>query len=208
MAMRLVCFDMDGVLFEHANFWAQLSSEYGVREECDRLVRLYLKADYPRLIKEIVYGIFLGKDEAAYFDLVAKVAYNPGVTETLRSIRSGGYRTLILSSGPLHLALRAQKDLQIDDVMANRPLFKDGKWVGGDWMVHEDGKAALLMTYTKEHRISMKDVVMVGDEANDAGPAMISGTSIAFNSSSEHLKSVCKHVVDGNDLRKILRYIP
>lgn len=54
MSFKLICFDMDGVIFEGVNFWLELHKKFGTFEEGKILTEKYLYSDYNKLVEEVV----------------------------------------------------------------------------------------------------------------------------------------------------------
>ena len=52
--IKLIVFDMDGVIFEHYNFWLELHKSYDTHEEGLKLTNKYLKTDYQKLVGEVI----------------------------------------------------------------------------------------------------------------------------------------------------------
>ncbi len=200
---------MDGVIFEHKNFWLELHKVLGTLEEGTKLTNQYLHSDYAKLVEEVVHKLWKGKDAAPYFQLIAQINYLPGVKEVFQEIKKKDYLTAIVSSGPIDLARRAQHDFGIDFVYANALVIDNGI-ITGDFVWPAAGKEQKL--YIVEHLckdlgIDPKEAIFVGDSNIDIGAFTFIGTSIAFNAASADLKKVATHIVEDHDLRKILPYI-
>jgi len=65
-------------------------------------------------------------------------------------------------------------------------------------------KAEVILQLCSQMDISPKDVIYIGDSDQDVDAFKAVGLSIAFNSSSDELKKVANHVVESNDLNKVL----
>jgi len=83
---------MDGVIFEHFNFWLELHKAYGTYEEGLELTNKYVKTDYNRLIKEVVGRLWKAKPAKIYFDLIKRIDYFPGVFKTLIELKKRGIK--------------------------------------------------------------------------------------------------------------------
>lgn len=207
---KLICFDMDGVIFEPHNFWLELHKAFGTLEEGKKLTEKYLHSDYNKLVEEVVHKLWKGKDAKPYYALVQKIAYISGVKEVFQEIKNRDYLTALISSGSIDLARRAQHDLGIDFIYANELVIKDGK-VSGEFLwpigagTHK--KAEIIQHLCRDLGIKPKEVIYIGDSDVDIEAFKFVGKSIAFNSDSEKLKKAATHVVEGKDLRKILRSI-
>src|SRR3989344_2807221 len=196
---KLICFDMDGVIFEHKNFWLELHEALGTLEEGTKLTDKYLHSDYAKLVEEVVHKLWKGKDAAPYFQLIQRIRYLPGVQEVLQHIKRQDYFTAIISSGPIDLARRAQHDLGIDFVYANELVIENGK-ISGEflWPVEKAGKKVQIIQHLcQDLGIKEKEVIFVGDSENDLGAFQLVGKYIAFNSHSEQLNEAATHIVEG-----------
>ena len=211
MTKRLVCFDMDGVIFRERNFWMELHKAYGTLEQGKVLTEKYLHSDYDRLVEEVVVKLWKGKESKIYFDLVESVQYLPGVKETFDYVKSKELKTAIVSASSIDVVRRVQRDYGIDFIFGNELVIRDGV-VSGDfkWPVGagREKKADIIKGLCSKIGISSDDVIYVGDSDADVDAFREVGLSIAFNSNSVALKRVATHVVDSNDLSDVLKYFP
>lgn len=200
---------MDGVIFEHKNFWLELHKALGTLEEGTKLTHKYLHKDYAKLVEEVVFKLWKGKNSAPYHQLIKNINYLPGVKEVFQHIKRKDYLTAIISSGPIDLARRAQHDLGIDFIYANELVIEDNK-ISGEfiWPVgSKDKKVQIVQHLCLDLGINPKDVIFVGDSEIDLEAFQVVGTSIAFNSHSKKLNQTATHLVEDHDLRKILPFI-
>ena len=123
--MKLIAFDMDGVVFEHHNFWMELHKEYGTLEEGIELTKKYVRTDYRILVEEVIGRVWADKPAKPYFDLIAKHNYVNGARETFARIQKAKDKSMLISSGSYDLALRAQKELRVDYIFANKLVVKN-----------------------------------------------------------------------------------
>lgn len=210
MNYKLIIFDMDGVIFQHDNFWFLLHKTYKTYEEGKELTKKYLQTDYARLVEEVVNRLWKGKPAKPYYDLIKKAKYNKGVKETFRTVTNLGLKTAIISSGPSDLALRAKKDLKINYLLTNKLVIKDKKITGKFvWPIAEghDKKVKALKKICKEAKVKLKDCIAVLDDKNDVELAKAVGYSISFNSSSKKLDIAADKVIRIRDLTKVLKEI-
>ncbi len=211
MKCKLVCFDMDGVIFKDINFWLELHKAFGTFEEGKFLTEKYLHTDYNKLVEEVVHRLWNGMDAKPYYKLVNSIKYLPGVKETFEHVHRKGLMTAIISGSSIDVARRVQKDFGVDYIFANELVIKDGK-VAGEfiWPVGagKERKAQILSGLCNILNISTKDCIYIGDSDLDIEAFKEVGLSIAFNSSSDSLKKVATHIIESHVLSDVIKYLP
>ena len=211
MTDKLVCFDMDGVIFKDINFWMELHKKFGTLEQGIELTKKYLHTNYDRLVEEVVVKLCKGKDAKPYYDLVNSIEYIPGVRDTFYHLKTRGYMTAIISASSIDVARRVQRDYGVDHIFANELVIRDGK-VAGEFIwpigAGKEKKAQIIQDLCSNLGISPKEVIYVGNSDTDIEAFKEVGISIAFNSSSEELKKVSKYTVDTHNLADVIKYIP
>jgi phosphoserine phosphatase len=129
MKIEIIIFDMDGVIFEGGNFWLDLHNVYNSREEALELAKNFLytnrESDYIYLSKYTAKFLWRGKHSSDYFKLVEERKYQPGICQLFDCIHSKNLKTAIISSGSYELAVKAQRDLGISEILANRLIIND-----------------------------------------------------------------------------------
>src|SRR3989344_3970731 len=125
MSYKLICFDMDGVLFQDINFWLELHKKFGTLEQGKVLTEKYLHSDYERLIEEVVVKLWKGRDATPYFELVNSLKYVEGVPKVLGAIKRKGLITAIISDLCKDLDISASEVIYIGDSDTNIEAFKE-----------------------------------------------------------------------------------
>lgn len=212
---KLAVFDMDGVIFKHHNFWMELHKKLGTLEEGIELTQKYVKTDYPKLVKEVIGRLWVNKPSKLYFDLISQHNYVKGAKKTFREIREKNYYTMLVSSGPYDLALRAQKELGINYIFANKLLTKNGVIVGSTdinlWPIQNDSKVKPLEDVCNKLGIKINNVIAVIHDKNDIKLADFvkknDGNVIGFMfEHHEEVESYCTNIVRSDNLSDILVY--
>lgn len=207
---RLICFDMDGVIFKDVNFWLELHKVFDTLEEGKILTEKYLHSNYDKLVEEVVVKLWKGKDAKLYYELVNKLEYINGVKEVFKKFKEKNVITAIISASSIDVARRAQKDLGIDHIYANELVIKNGK-VSGEFIwpigAGNEKKAEIVKHLAMDLGINLKEVVYIGDSDTDINAFKIVGKSIAFNCSSDKLKKTADVVVDSDNLMDVLEYL-
>ena len=204
MAPELVIFDMDGVLFEGHNFWLDLHNRFGTAKRGLELADQYLNTDYETLAIMVARDLWKGKAASTYYSMVEERIYQPGVKDVCRYLKEKQIPSVILSSGPYDLAVRAQRDLGINAVWANRLSIENGRLTGDvEVMVRDHGKQELGLKIIADFKTTPAGTAFIGDADADAGLAEIVGLSVAYNSDSEALKRVSRYVLEYGQLGKL-----
>ena len=201
MSIGLVLFDMDGVLFEGKNFWLDLHRAYGTEEEGLALANRYLTADYDSLAGLVAGRLWKGKPAAPYWDLVRSREYQPGVRELFARLHAQGLRSAIVSSGPYHLAERAQRDLGIDAIRANRLLFEGDRLSGEvEVQIRDHDKLFAGRALMDELGVSPQATAFIGDSDSDVALAEAVALPVSYDPKSDRLVEVCRHVLRHGEL--------
>ncbi len=207
---KLICFDMDGVIFEQFNFWIELHRTLGTYDEGIKLTKKYLHNNYEKLVEEVVNKLWKGRSAEKYYELVDSVKYNPGVKELFDYIKKNDYYTAIISAASLDLALRVKKDFGIDYVFANELVIKNNKITGEFKAVIGAGKekkAEIVKGLKEKLGVSKEETIFIGDDIVDVHAFKEAGLSIAFNAEKEEVKKAADIIINSNNLAEIINYL-
>lgn len=210
---KLAVFDLDGVIFRHDSFFAQMYDEYNrwaPKKEILKICGRYLKKNTKKAAEIVIGKMWKNLPDKGYWGIINGMKLNPGVREAIKELKKKGYNTMILTSSVEDAVRRAKRLLSgsIDFYICNKMETKNGKLTGKfKWDVVFEGKGRLLRDFCRKKKIRLKDVVVVGDNENDISMMREAGLPIAFNSRSKKLKKACRVVVIGRDLREILKYV-
>jgi len=111
------------------------------------------------------------------------------VPEFIKTVKSLGYKTALISGGFNFFAQALKERLGLDYAFANELEFKDGKLTGqiqGN-IINANQKALILKLLAQQMDINLEQVVAIGDGANDLPMLATAGLGIAF-----HAKEVVK----------------
>lgn len=207
--MRLLVCDMDGVLFQGRNFWLDLHHRMGTEQLALELWEKYGKADY-QLLSELTAQGWKGRTTDFYHDMCDTREVMPGAERLFAYCKRQRMKTAIISSGPWHLAYRAQQRWGINAIFANKlGLTDSGAAFDGtvDVQVNDNSKDYTLAKLQAELGILPEDTIVIGDSDADARMTSLSTCSIGYNVeedivpeafhfyAKDHLGNVMPHVV-------------
>jgi len=218
MKVKLVCFDWDGTLakFPAKSSWELIENELGATADAEKLRAMFYnnETDFLRWCDECV-NLFkkfnLTKRKLAEI-LEKNFSLHKGVLETINQLKAKGIKTGIISGGLANTYeyIANKSGLAVDYITFATKLEFDaasGKLIGGT-KVNSDfqGKVDILKSYCKKERISLEEVLYVGNEHNDI-PVFRVCKGVAFSSDSEELKKQAKYVLEDADMRGLLAYV-
>ena len=203
--IKVVVFDMDGVLVDIESSWEFVHKAFGIdgRENFER----YLRGEFD-------YREFMRKDIGlwgrVHVDQIRKildqVPFMKGTKVTMDILRNSGYKTAIISSGLSVLAEKLQRELGLDYVFANDFLIDNEGFLTGEGnpVVELWNKEKVLQRLLKFLEIEPEHCAVVGDSIFDVSLFETAGLSIAFNSRDERVMKSADVSIESKDLRMIL----
>lgn len=207
MRIKIVVFDMDGVLADTGSSWQFVHKAFNVSNQ-DNL-RRYLdgKIDYDEFMRRDIQ-LWGHSNINLIKNILANILLMKGARSTIRELRNARYKTGIISAGISILAERIQNELAIDYAFANRLVFnRDGMLTGeGEEVVNLLNKIAVLRRLASMEQTTPSCCAVVGDSVYDIPLFKEAGFSIAFNTNDKQVREAADVVVEGKDLRKILPY--
>ncbi len=205
--IELVVFDMDGTLFKGANFWLDMHKSYGNMEEAFKYFQENKNRSYNDVFKEMSAFFWHNVDAALYLELVKNREYHETIKNLAKNLKQHGYKTALVSSGPYDLAARAQRELDIDFIRANRlKIAKNGCFTGDTEVQVDDANKYLAVLDIMNHLgLTNEAVATIGDSGNDIAIAERVALTFTINSSSDELSNIADYNLTSSDGRKILR---
>ncbi|HEY6447945.1 MAG TPA: phosphoserine phosphatase SerB [Acidobacteriaceae bacterium] len=179
---RLFVFDMDSTLIQ-AEIIDELAKLAGTGDRVASITEaamrgeLHFDESFTRRV-----ALLKGLPAERLNTLLDTVPLAEGAERLIRTLRLLGYKTAILSGGFIFFARHLQQRLGIDSVHANELEIVDGVVSGRviPPIVNAARKAELLVEIAERERISVEQVVAVGDGANDIPMLNLAGMGIAY----------------------------
>jgi HAD superfamily PSPase-like hydrolase len=211
-AIRLVAFDMDGILVDAVSSWGAVHRALGTDNRAAIAAYLNGAIDDRQFI---LSDVALWRRAAPAFGrrdleaILAGVRRMPGLLEATAALREAGARCVIVSGGLATLAAMVAHEAKLDGFRANDVVFgKDGRLADEAVVdVPLRDKSGVLEAFQREAGVLPAATASVGDSVFDAGLFHRSALSVAFNPIDEAAGRAATHLVRGADLRQAVRPI-
>lgn len=180
---RLICVDMDST-FIQTEVIDELADRAGVGEQVREITLSAMRGeiDFKESFTRRV-ALLKGLDVRAKQDIIDHLPITEGADRLFKTLKMCGYKIAILSGGFTFVGAYLQERFGVDYVYAN--TLEDangcltGRYIGE--IIDADRKAELLEQIAMQEGIDLRQVVAVGDGANDLKMLAKAGLGIAFH---------------------------
>ena len=206
---RLIVFDVEGVLIPKRRYllfeasrrlslvsflkmlWAGLLYETGL---------IKLESALTKIFKQL-----RGLAVEDMFQLYKEIPLIPGVKEVFEKLRSGGYKTALISSGlPQPFVEHLANELGADYAVGLNLDVNEGRLTGrisGD-VIQPNGKALVLDKIMKKEGLTPKECALVADDRNNLPMFKFCALKIGYN--PDFVLSIKSDVVVKGDFDEVL----
>lgn len=180
---RLIVFDMDSTLIQ-MEVIDELARLTGVGAQVAAITAAAMRGelDFDASFRQRL-RLLQGLSAGVLAEVAARLPITPGAYRLMRTLRSLGYKTAILSGGFTCFAQKLQSELGFDYVYANELGIRSGRLTGdpvGE-IINGKRKAELLQQIARQEGIALEQTIAVGDGANDLPMLSIAGLGVAFH---------------------------
>uniref|UniRef100_A0A7J3ZL73 phosphoserine phosphatase n=1 Tax=Fervidicoccus fontis TaxID=683846 RepID=A0A7J3ZL73_9CREN len=213
-AVKIVAFDMDGVLVPIKNSWDIVHERFGVLREAKALAENFFQGKlsyYEWLylstllwIKSRRGGVSRRELEEAF----ESIKVSPGFKNLVERLKREGRRVIIISGGVSVLLERVASELGISEWYSSILVFDgNGKLVpGGIPVVEAGGKDRVLLSVMSRYSVKHEECAYVGDSLWDKEAFAVVGLSILYGGEEEELVACVRARTPEEIHRAILDY--
>ncbi len=198
----LIVFDMDGTIIDE-EILDEMAKKAGIGPQVSELTAKGMRGeiDFEESLKKRV-SMLKGLPESVLKEMVDELRITPGTEDLISALKNMGYKVALISGGFTYFTDALKERLGFDYAFGNELVIQDGKVTGelkGD-IIDSERKAAIMEELADKEGLQRKDIVAVGDGANDRIMLENAGLGIAFNA-----KDVLKNVADGSITKNNLK---
>lgn len=212
MKYKFVAFDLDGVLVNTFSSWVWMHKHFNVNNDQSLYAYQRGEIDYMEFMRRDIALWLENKNDMTIRDveeILSNVPVIKGAKEVVADLKKQNIQTAIISCGIKVLANRIADDFGIDFVVANGIVAdENGKLTGeGTLEIELADKGKPLRELLEKYEIKKEETAAVGNSYGDASMFEVSGLGIAFNPEDDITKETADVIVEGEDLREILKYL-
>ncbi|GAA5795139.1 HAD-like domain-containing protein [Helicostylum pulchrum] len=182
---RLVVFDMDSTLI-YQEVIDEIARYAGVVDQVSAITEAAMNGeiDFKESLRRRV-SLLNGTSVGVLENVKQILTFTEGARFLCRALKKLGFKLAVISGGFMPLALYVKAELGLDYAFANQlEVSSDGLTLTGETIgpiVDGIRKAELLEVIAQAEGLTLKQVIAVGDGANDLWMLNKAGLGIAFN---------------------------
>ena len=203
---KVLLADMDSTMIDQECI-DELADEVGLKARVAAITARSMNGEiaFEPALRERV-ALLKGLDEGVVADIIARrITLASGARQLVGTMRAHGVWTALVSGGFTAFTGPIAEKLGFDENRANVLVAKDGKLAGEvrEPILGREAKAAALADITARRGLTPRDVIAVGDGANDLDMIRLAGTGVALHAKPA-VAAQARIRIDHGDLTALL----
>jgi phosphoserine phosphatase len=180
----LVAMDMDSTLLAIESI-DEIADMHGMKPQVAEITQRTMRGEivFEESLRQRT-ALLQGLEEEALQQVYdSRVRLSPGAEKMLQRMKSAGLKTMVISGGFTFFTERIKARLDFDYAAANTLEIVNGKLTGRvlGKIVGAEGKAEALKKVSNKLGLGQKQIIAIGDGANDLKMMEEAGVSIAYH---------------------------
>lgn len=198
--------DMDSTIIEQESL-DELADEVGFGQEIREITKQAMNGnlEFEQALKDRVKYL-KGTPQSTIQKVINKrITLSPGAKTLISTMKRHNVYTALVSGGFTHFTSKIALELGFDESAANQFEIMNKNLTGivGEPILGRDSKVAFMQTLTKKFGLSSRDVITVGDGANDIGMLELAGLGVAMHA-KKIVQSKARAIINHADLSALL----
>ena len=209
--IKLIFFDMDGVLTVEKSSWFYVNNKLGINNRENYMKYMVGELSYPAFF-ELDLKAWIEKYPGIRADDIKEILDEiqpvQGIEKTMNFLKKNSIVPVIVSGGISWLSDRLVRDYGIKEAYANK-IYCDasGRIIPeGDIQVDPAIKDWVMRKIMIKYDVKQEECLAIGDSESDYSMYRAVQNFIAFNSDSDFLRKISSSSME-NDLSGIIEYI-
>ncbi len=206
--MKLVVFDLEGVLVDIDSSWQLVHRAFGTDNEENFQRYLRGEIDYREFMRTEI-GLWGRANITQIKNILDEAPLMDSAPRVVEELKKAGCKTAIITSGISILADRVREMLKIDHSYAIRLLTDERGQLSGESeeVIDLSNKGEVLKRLAEEEDVSLKQCALIGGSGFDISLFKEVGLSITFNTRDEKVREAADLVIEDKDLGKVLPWL-
>jgi phosphoserine phosphatase len=196
---RLIVFDMDSTLIQ-TEVIDEMADVMGAGAEVRAVTEAAMNGelDFDESLRRRVSKL-KGLKVTQMQKILENLPFTPGVEEFVKTVKGLGYKVALISGGFSFFANALKEKLDLDYAFANDLVIEEGALTGEveGTIINAQQKALLVKVISQQEKISLEQVVAIGDGANDLPMLSTAGLGIAFHAKDVVRREAQNHMSHG-----------
>jgi phosphoserine phosphatase len=207
--VKLIFFDMDGVLTVEKSSWFYVNNRLGINNRENYINYMKGNLGYEEFFKLDLRHWVEHKAKRDYIiSILNEIQESPGIESVMSYLKRNKIIVVIVSGGISWLSDRLAKKYPIDQAYSNI-IYSDSNGniiPDGKVMVNPIKKDIIMKKVMEKYNVNADECIAVGDSESDFSMYKAVPNFLAFNSDSNLLSNISKANLSGS-LEAIIDYI-
>ena len=203
---KLLIADMDSTIIDQECL-DELATEVGFEKEVKQITRAAMKGEinFEAALRDRVSYLKGTSTSTITSVLNNRISIASGAQTLLATLKKNNVYSALISGGFTHFTSHIAAELGFDKHMGNQLEITDSKLTGSvkEPILGKEAKVELLESLSKSLKVSHRDIISVGDGANDIGMLNLSGLGVALHA-KPIVQSEISTIINHCDLTALL----
>ncbi len=205
---KLFISDMDATIIWNETL-DDLVKTVGINANVDENTKLSMEGKIDiRTTLDVRVNYLKNKPKELINEVIRKIKFNFGSDILIKTLNKKNYQTVLITAGFAPISTYVGERLGFKSVVSNEFEFADNKFTGKyvSIIATKNAKLNYLKEICAKKIINQKEVVAIGDGANDLGMLNYSGLGIGYNA-HQIVKDNIKNQIFYTDLKSVLFFL-